>query len=66
VAQPDSTRGDPPAFEHHLDLPQLEVGTATATVLVGDVDGTSSSARRDTDHVGIRPFLQASSAMAAQ
>jgi redox-sensitive bicupin YhaK (pirin superfamily) len=53
VAQPSSTRDDPPAFEHHGDLPRVELDHADATVLVGDFAGVASPARRDTDHVGV-------------
>ncbi len=53
VAQPEATRHGPAAFEHHADLPQLDVGAGTATVLVGALDGASSPARRDTDHLGV-------------
>jgi redox-sensitive bicupin YhaK (pirin superfamily) len=53
VAQPSATRDAPPAFEHHAELPRGDFGAATATVLVGDLDGLVSPARRDTDHVGV-------------
>jgi len=53
VAQPEATRHGPPAFEHHAELPRLDLGPSTATVLVGDLAGTASPARRDTDHVGV-------------
>jgi redox-sensitive bicupin YhaK (pirin superfamily) len=53
VAQPDETRDGPAAFEHHAELPRIDLGNGTATVLVGALDGTASPARRDTDHVGI-------------
>jgi redox-sensitive bicupin YhaK (pirin superfamily) len=56
VAQPASTRDGAPAFEHHPELPAVEldgVGVGVATVLIGSLAGTSSPARRDTDHVGI-------------
>ena len=52
VAQPEATRHGPPAFEHHPSLPEVEFGSAVATVLVGTLDGTESPARRDTDLVG--------------
>jgi quercetin 2,3-dioxygenase len=53
VAQPSSTRHGAPAFEHHPELPKLALGPeTTATVLVGEMGGTASPARRDTDHVG--------------
>jgi hypothetical protein len=52
VAQPDATRNAAPAFEHHADLPQLELDRAVVTVLVGAIGETVSPARRDTDHLG--------------
>jgi redox-sensitive bicupin YhaK (pirin superfamily) len=53
VAQPDETRNGPPAFEHHADLPLVELSAATATVLVGALKGSESRARRETDHLGL-------------
>jgi hypothetical protein len=53
VALPEPTRNGDPAFEHHADLPQVEIGAATATVLVGDFGGTRSKARHDTPLVGV-------------
>jgi redox-sensitive bicupin YhaK (pirin superfamily) len=53
VAQPDATRDGAPAFEHHADLPVVDVGPGTATVLNGAIGASSSPARRDTDHVGM-------------
>src|SRR5438270_6521342 len=59
VAQPESTRHGRPDFAHHPELPQVELGGAIATVLVGELAGVESPARRDTDLVGadlaIRP-----------
>lgn len=52
VAQPEATRNGPPAFEHHADLPAVELPGALATVIVGTLAGVPSPARRDTDHVG--------------
>jgi quercetin 2,3-dioxygenase len=52
VAQPDATRDGPSAFEHHAELPRVELATGAATVLVGELDGAGSTARRDTDHGG--------------
>lgn len=52
VAQPERTRHGPSAFEHFASLPEVEIGTMTATVLVGDVADATSPARRDTDHFG--------------
>lgn len=53
VAQPDSTRDGPAAFEHHAELPRVELSGALATILVGELDGAASPARRDTDHAGM-------------
>lgn len=53
VASPSATRDGSPGFEHHPELPRIELGSATATVLVGELAGASSPARRDTDHVGV-------------
>ncbi|OHV37534.1 MULTISPECIES: pirin family protein [Pseudofrankia] len=52
VAQPEATRHGPAAFEHHAELPRVEIGDAVATVLVGELAGTASPARRDTELVG--------------
>jgi redox-sensitive bicupin YhaK (pirin superfamily) len=59
IAQPSATKDGPPAFEHHTELPRHELVGAVATVLVGDLDGTTSPARRDTDHAGIDLALRA-------
>jgi redox-sensitive bicupin YhaK (pirin superfamily) len=58
VAQPEATRWGAPAFEHHVDLPRVEVDGGSATVLVGGFAGASSPARRDTDHVGVELRLR--------
>ncbi len=58
VAQPAATRNGPAAFEHHAELPRLELDRAEATVLVGDFGGADSPARRDTEHMGIELTLQ--------
>jgi redox-sensitive bicupin YhaK (pirin superfamily) len=59
VAQPSATRGGEPAFEHHGELPQAELDNGVATVLVGEVAGAASPARRDTDHAGADLDLRA-------
>ena len=59
VAQPASTRGGAPAFTHHAELPQVEVAGGIATVLVGELAGLVSPARRDSDHVGVELHLRA-------
>ena len=53
VAQPNATRHESAAFEHHAALPQVELAGGLATVLVGELAGATSPARRDTEHVGI-------------
>ena len=59
VAQPEATRNGPSAFEHHADLPRSDLESGTATVLVGAFDAIESSARRDTEHVGVDLDLRA-------
>jgi redox-sensitive bicupin YhaK (pirin superfamily) len=59
VAQPEDTRHGAPAFEHHAELPQVRLGAGEATVLVGEFDGVTSPARRDTDLVGLDAVLRA-------
>lgn len=63
VAQPERTRDGPPAFEHHPELPQAELDHAVATLLVGELDGSASPARRDTEHVGVDLALQPGSSV---
>ena len=52
VAQPEATRHGRSAFEHHAELPHLELDGLRGTVLVGAFGGRESPARRDTDHMG--------------
>jgi redox-sensitive bicupin YhaK (pirin superfamily) len=52
VAQPDTTRSGPAAFEHHAALPAVEAGATVATVLVGELAGARSPARADTPLLG--------------
>src|SRR4051794_40057685 len=63
VAQPSTTRDGSPAFEHHAELPTTEIGSAVATVLIGDFADVRSPARRDTDHVGVDVLLPAGRAV---
>ncbi len=53
VAQPEDTRHGPPAFAHHDDLPRVDIGHATATVLIGEFGGVRSPATVDSDLVGV-------------
>jgi redox-sensitive bicupin YhaK (pirin superfamily) len=59
VAQPDATRHGDPAFEHHAELPLVDLDAGTASVLVGALDGQVSPARHDTDHLGYDLALRA-------
>jgi len=52
IAQDDQHRHGTPAFEHHADLPRVELGEAIATVLVGEVAGARSGAHHDGDLCG--------------
>ncbi len=47
-----------PAFEHHADLPQVELDRGTATVLVGELAGATSPARADTPLLGVELDLR--------
>ena len=57
MAQPEATRHGPAAFEHHAELPQVELGPTVATVLVGSFAGVTSPARHDTELVGVDAAL---------
>lgn len=52
VAQPEATRHGDPAFEHHEELPRVELAGADVTVLVGELVGARSPARQDTSLMG--------------
>jgi redox-sensitive bicupin YhaK (pirin superfamily) len=65
IAQPEGTRHGASAFEHHAELPQVELvgtgGTSAATLLVGGFagghGGVRSPARADTPLVGADVLL---------
>jgi quercetin 2,3-dioxygenase len=52
VAQPESTRHDPPAFAHHADLSGVNLPNGRATILVGEFAGLRSPATVDSPLVG--------------
>jgi redox-sensitive bicupin YhaK (pirin superfamily) len=58
IAQPSATRDGPGEFEHYADLPEVDLGGGTATVLVGSLANATSPARRDTDHVGVELLVR--------
>ncbi len=53
IAQPSATRDGGSAFEHHEQLPQIDVGNAAGTVITGQVGGIVAPTRSDTPLVGI-------------
>jgi quercetin 2,3-dioxygenase len=58
IAQPAATRGGAGDFEHHEELPEIDLGGGTATVLIGSLGDAVSPARRDTDHVGVELLVR--------
>ncbi len=66
VAQPEATRHGASAFEHHAELPQVALDGGTATVLVGELGGATSTARRDTELVGAELVLHAATTLPLQ
>jgi redox-sensitive bicupin YhaK (pirin superfamily) len=63
VALPESTRNGDAAFEHLDDLPRVDLGDGTATLLIGGLAGPTgaglrSRARADTDHFGAEVDLR--------
>jgi quercetin 2,3-dioxygenase len=52
VALPGTDRDTAPAFTHHADLPVLDLGGVTATVLMGELAGAVSPARCYTPLLG--------------
>lgn len=52
VAQPEHTRHGGSAFEHHAELPRVELEHGSALVFIGSLDGASSPARADTPLLG--------------
>lgn len=52
VAQPDETRHGESRFEHHSDLPGVELDGGEGTLLAGELAGAVSPARTDTSLVG--------------
>ncbi|MEV7405580.1 pirin family protein [Streptomyces sp. NPDC091267] len=52
VALPDAHRDIEPHFQHHSDLPAVTAPGLTATVILGDLDGTTSPGTAYTPIVG--------------
>jgi redox-sensitive bicupin YhaK (pirin superfamily) len=53
IAQPDATREGSSRFEHHGDLPTVELPSGTARVIVGSFGGGESGARVDHPAIGL-------------
>lgn len=64
IAQPEATRHLAPAFEHHAGLPQLGLKNLDVTVLVGEFEGVSSAARRDSQLVGLELLVRGPASLA--
>jgi redox-sensitive bicupin YhaK (pirin superfamily) len=58
IAQPEATRHTAPGFEHFDELPSFDLDGSTATVLIGSIGGAESSARHDTELIGIELALR--------
>jgi redox-sensitive bicupin YhaK (pirin superfamily) len=58
VAQPEGTRHGDSAFEHHAELPRVELPGAEITVLVGGLGEATAPSRTDTPLVGVDVALR--------
>lgn len=58
IAQPEATRHGGNAFEHHGDLPRVELGDSEALVIMGSLAGARSDARADTPLLGAELTLR--------
>ncbi len=52
IAQPEETRNGPSRFEHHAELPQMDLANGEATVMIGDLGSVTSPAQADTRLMG--------------
>jgi quercetin 2,3-dioxygenase len=59
VAQPEATRHGASAFEHHEQLPGVELDGGEAVLLVGELDGQRAPTRADTELLGAQLELTA-------
>lgn len=53
IALPETTRNGPPAFEHHGDVPRVDLPGAVATLLIGELGSVASPARHNTPLIGV-------------
>jgi quercetin 2,3-dioxygenase len=59
VAQPEATRHGACAFEHHAELPELDLGRGRGLVFMGSAAEVTSPARTDSPLVGVDLTLEA-------
>ena len=64
IAQDDAARNAQAGFAHHGDLPRVDLGEATATVLIGELNGARSPAQSDSPLVGADLRLKGASDVA--
>lgn len=57
IALPDAHRGQAPHFEHHADLPRVDLGAARGTLLLGSWAGATSPAAAYAPIVGVEIVL---------
>lgn len=62
MAQAPDARQDPPAFEHHGELPTDDLGSGQLTVIIGELGSLRSPARCDLPAMGIDLRLRAGTA----
>jgi quercetin 2,3-dioxygenase len=58
IAQPEGTRHGPSAFEHHEDLPAIDLDGAEGLVFAGSFGAATSPARTDSALVGMQVTLR--------
>ena len=58
LAQPEETRHGSARFEHHKDLPAIDLGSGRAIVFIGSLEGASSPASADSETVGADLLLE--------
>ena len=63
LAQPEETRHGPADFQHHADLPVVDLDGGSATVLVGAFDGQCSPAAVATPVVGLELTVRSASSL---
>jgi len=62
IAQPEGTRHGASAFEHHAELPEVEVGGIRGLMIAGELAGVSSPASTDTPLMGAELSMDRGSA----